>query len=280
MIECKAIWNIIMNNVYFFICDANTPDLTNECIRRIIKNVSCISKYKIIVCRNDIYGQTNYFKLDSDLKQNDNIILIHPIYDKFAYDFTISQEQYLKVPLNEQYKDKKFVEQNIYPLIVDGDVRHAISIQYAIDHYDGDIIFVDSDCFIQSDIQCLFSNKICSYVHVNNNQNENVRIQPYLMRINSNMAKQKNIKWISYDTLEKYKITSLSPIFFFMIPNWINDNRILRCHLHNGAIFRNELITNNLQFDIIQNNNICKHLNGASYLKYQSDTIREFIERS
>ena len=50
-----------MSNVYFFIVDANTSELTNECIRRIIKNVKCISNYKIIIWRNDIYGKENNF---------------------------------------------------------------------------------------------------------------------------------------------------------------------------------------------------------------------------
>ena len=266
-----------MSNVYFFIVDANTSELTNECIRRIIKNVKCISNYKIIICRNDIYGKENNFQLAPDINAK-NIEIIHPTYEKIDYTFNISKNDFFLIAESKKFNDKKYIDQQFFPLIIDGDVRHAMSIQYALDNYNGDIIFVDSDCFINQDIQCLFSNKICSFVYVNEKQNINYRIQPYLMRINSIMTKQKKIKWLSYDTLEKYKTSVSIPIIGFQIPFWI-DSTILRCHLFNGAIFKNELIVNNEQFDIIPNTNICTHLGGASYKKYSNDDIKEFISK-
>ena len=105
-----------------------------------------------------------------------------------------------------------------------------------------------------------------------------MRIQPYLMRINSIKTKQKNLKWLSYDIIEKYKIEAITPTLIFMRPPWFNDD-ILRCHLTNGALFRNELITHDEQFDIIPNTNICTHLGGASYTKYSSDIIKKFISK-
>lgn len=224
------------------ICNFNTTDLTNACIKSIIKHLKSFSYNIIILDNSDIYP----FALNYNYK---NVRIINNTNQKYIkFDTIINQHGGNTV--------------NNY-----ANLKHAASIQFLLNicptKY---FILFDSDILLKNDINFI-SNDIITCANIQNEYSiksenkyitRNKRFIPFIQFFNIELLNYYKIKYLDINRImgTKYK------------------NSI---QFDTGSSFYIDIINNNIKYKKIDHTQYIEHLMGSSWAKIHDE--KTFLDK-
>ena len=226
------------------IVNFNTTQLTNACIKSIIKNVKSL-KYHIIVVDNSTQDQK--FKLDPEIDKA--LITIFDNTKGQLINLDSFVEMFGKVQVNKKIKT--------HPSL-----RHSLTIQWMLDNIDtDDFILMDSDVIVKKDFSCFVDQEFITSGEIYIDKNPNgwkPRIRPFLQYLNVNK-------------IRKNKMT-------FLDPNRIHEGlSFAGNHYDTGASFYEDCISRKMKIKEIPISDYIIHFGAGSYLKTVDD-MADFIK--
>ena len=231
-------------DVIIGIVNFNTTQLTNACIKSIIKNMKSL-KYHIIIVDNSTQDQK--FKLDPEIDKA--LVTIFDNTKSQLINLDSFVEMLGKVQVNKKIKT--------HPSL-----RHSLTIQWMLDNIDtDDFILMDSDVIVKKDFSCFVDQEFITSGEIYIDKNPKgwkPRIQPFLQYLNINR-------------IRKNKLT-------FLDPNRIHEGLSpAGNHYDTGASFYEDCISRKMKIKDIPISDYIIHFGSGSYLK-TVDEIDDFIK--